>query len=145
MFKGGLNTSRDQNQDAQHLKKYKVRITKEIEDIKQKELDQVVSSLNSSLIIKFNLNFILETERRKRQTSERDQRQNQTIRGHHCRGDQVQSSTCREKQNIRIRYLLCVFRKLDLMNLYFCYLQNKNFGKSLPQLVFNKTFWNPFW
>ena len=88
MFKGGLNANRDQNEDAQHLKKYKERITKEIEDIKQKELDQVVSSLNSSLIIQFNLNFISETQRRKKQARGWDQRQNQTARGHHCRGSQ---------------------------------------------------------
>ena len=59
MFKGGLNANRDQNEDAQHLKKYKERIAKEVEDIKQKELDQVVSSLNSLLIFQFNPILIL--------------------------------------------------------------------------------------
>ena len=69
MFKGGINIIRDQTVDAEHIKKYREKIAKEIEDIKQIELDQVLSSLISSLIIQLNPNFILETQRRKKQVS----------------------------------------------------------------------------
>ena len=42
IFKGGLNVNRNQNTDVQYLEKYKEKITKEIEDTKQRELDQVI-------------------------------------------------------------------------------------------------------
>ena len=56
-YKDELKTnSRTGNTNAQNIKKYKEKIAKEIGYIKQRELDQVVSSLNSSLIIQLNFN-----------------------------------------------------------------------------------------
>ena len=56
-FKDELKTnSRTGSTNAQNIKKYKEKIAKEIRDIKQRELDKVVSSLNSSLIIQLNFN-----------------------------------------------------------------------------------------
>ena len=58
IFKDELNTSsKAESTNTRHLKKYRDRIVKEIEDIKQKEFDQVVSSLNLSLMSQLKYNF----------------------------------------------------------------------------------------
>ena len=121
-FKDELNTNnRTGNTNAQHLKKYKEKIAKEIENIKQRELDQVGSSLNSSLITQLNFNVFIETQRRKKQTNWRDQRQNQTAGRHNCRGDQVQGTICREEQDTRSRY----------WDIYFFWIESQYFRANL--------------